>query len=47
MADETCPKCKMPQKDWKAFAGNGFTNPKDGKKYCCRGCAENMGCSCK
>jgi hypothetical protein len=47
MADESCPKCKMPKKDWKAFAGNGYTNPKDGQKYCCRGCAEGGACTCK
>ncbi len=47
MAEETCPKCKMPKKDWKAFAGNGYTYPKDGQKYCCRGCTDGSGCTCK
>jgi hypothetical protein len=47
MAEDLCAKCKLPKKDWKAFAGQGYTNPKDGQKYCCRQCAEGSGCMCK
>lgn len=47
MPDQVCPKCKLTQKNWKAFGGLGYTNPKDGQRYCCRQCAEGQECICK
>jgi hypothetical protein len=37
MAEQTCTKCAMPKRNWKANEGKG----------CCRGCAEGTGCTCE
>jgi hypothetical protein len=39
----TCPGCGMPQRSWPDE--QGFR--RDGQPYCCRGCAEGTGCTCK
>jgi len=39
-----CPVCGMEQDDW-SNDGEGYTV--DGETYCCRGCAEGTGCTCK
>ena len=42
---QTCPACKMPKSTWKERQGQGYI--KDGHTYCCRGCAEGTGCTCR
>ena len=44
MAEKTCPKCGMTEKQWKGNNGQGVN--KDNQTYCCNGCAENTGCTC-
>lgn len=41
MDTQTCVNCGMPRDQWQ---GAGFV--KEGNTYCCRGCAENTGCTC-
>src|SRR5215217_6782471 len=41
----TCPACGMPKSDWQANHGQGYI--KDGHIYCCQGCAEGTGCTCR
>lgn len=45
MAQRTCPNCGMQQSEWLATEGEGFNL--DGQTYCCRGCAEGSGCTCR
>ena len=42
---QTCPACEMPKSTWKDHQGQG--DIKDGRTYCCRGCAEGTGCTCR
>lgn len=44
MAQRACPGCGMPENNWTANDGKG--HPKDGKTYCCQGCAEAGRCTC-
>lgn len=37
-----CPECGMARNDWPD--PEGYT--KEGKTFCCEGCAENQGCTC-
>ena len=39
-----CPACGMPQSEWAEGEGRGFK--KDGRTYCCEGCAQGTGCKC-
>jgi hypothetical protein len=39
-----CPNCGRPEGQWKEAGGEGFTLA--GQTYCCRGCAEETGCTC-
>ncbi len=40
----SCPNCGMQQdKSWED-GGKGYMD--DGDNYCCRGCAEDTGCTC-
>jgi hypothetical protein len=43
MPEMTCYYCHMPKKHWAGNEGRGFE--KDGKMYCCQGCAEGL-CTC-
>ncbi len=43
MEPTQCPKCGMSRDQWSANAGAGYD--KGGERYCCRGCAENTGCT--
>ena len=45
MAEQTCTKCAMPKRNWKANEGKGYAI--QGRDYCCRGCAEGTGCTCQ
>ena len=45
MAEQTCPKCGMAKRDWTENGGQGYTS--GGQTYCCRGCAEGTGCTCR
>jgi hypothetical protein len=39
-----CPECGMPSKEWTVNQGNGVE--KNGRVYCCNGCAIGTGCVC-
>jgi hypothetical protein len=39
-----CPGCGLPREDWPDDAG-GYR--KDAITYCCRGCVEGPGCTCR
>jgi hypothetical protein len=39
-----CPGCGSPEDNWTAEDGEGYE--KDGKIYCCAGCAEEDECTC-
>jgi hypothetical protein len=39
-----CPGCGRPETRWREHAGAGFTL--DSEVYCCRGCADQIGCTC-
>ena len=38
----TCPGCGMVKNSW---PGEGYTH--ENQTYCCQGCAEGTGCTCK
>jgi hypothetical protein len=42
---ETCADCGMVKADWKGNNGQGVE--KDGRMYCCDGCANETGCTCR
>lgn len=42
-AERTCPNCGMEQAEWQDSEGC----EKDGATYCCQGCADGTGCTCK
>jgi hypothetical protein len=37
-----CPTCAMNKNDW---PGEGYSH--EGQTYCCQGCAEGTGCTCR
>jgi len=39
-----CPVCGMEQGEW-SNDGKGFS--RDGETYCCKGCADGTGCTCR
>ena len=39
-----CPNCGRPESQWKEAGGEGFSL--GGQSYCCRGCADETGCTC-
>ena len=39
-----CPRCGMEEAGWTGERGKGVK--KGAEVYCCRGCAENIGCDC-
>jgi len=43
--EQVCTRCAIPQKGWGDNSGRGFE--KDGRVYCCEGCAGNSGCTCQ
>ena len=45
MEERTCPRCGMEQRLWQGNNGQGVT--KEGQLYCCTGCANNTGCTCR
>lgn len=42
MNTQSCPECGMEKDTWPNKAGV----TKNGKTYCCRGCAYGKGCTC-
>lgn len=38
----TCPGCGMNKNEW---PGEGYAH--EGESYCCQGCAEGTGCTCR
>ena len=45
MTTERCTKCGMLRADWKDNSGLGHVA--NGQTFCCRGCAEGRGCTCR
>jgi hypothetical protein len=43
--DQTCPRCGMTRDRWQGNGGQGVQS--GGQTYCCQGCADNTGCTCK
>lgn len=42
--NDNCPGCGMSRDHWKGNRGNGFN--REGRNYCCEGCAAGSGCTC-
>jgi len=42
-SEEVCARCRLPRAEW-GGVGEGY--PKLEQRYCCRGCADNTGCTC-
>ena len=42
MAEKTCPRCSMAEKEWKGGNGRGVDKR---QTFCCDGCANNTGCN--
>jgi hypothetical protein len=40
-----CPGCGRPESLWRENDGCGYEGI-DGATYCCRGCADETGCTC-
>jgi hypothetical protein len=40
-----CPACGLPREDWPDDGAGGYS--KDGVIYCCHGCADGPGCTCR
>jgi hypothetical protein len=45
MAEQMCPYCGLPKELWQGNEGDGYD--KDDMTFCCQGCAEGTGCTCK
>jgi len=45
MVQQTCMRCGMQQSEWKGNSGQGVSH--NGQTFCCQGCAENTGCTCR
>jgi hypothetical protein len=45
MNERRCPNCLVSREDWPDDADGGYL--KDGAVFCCRGCGEGTGCTCK
>jgi hypothetical protein len=45
MAQQTCPRCGMAKQQWKGNGGNGVQ--RGNETFCCEGCANNSGCTCR
>jgi hypothetical protein len=45
MAHQQCAGCHMPRNQWQGNGGQGVGQ--NGQMYCCQGCANNSGCTCK
>jgi hypothetical protein len=41
--DARCARCRLPRSEW---GENGLGYPKLERQYCCRGCADGVGCTC-
>jgi hypothetical protein len=39
-----CPNCGRPETRWRENDGEGYQY--GAQTYCCRGCAEEIGCTC-
>ena len=39
-----CPNCGRPESTWRENGGEGYAE--GGQTYCCRGCADELGCTC-
>ena len=42
--EQACARCGKPSHQWQESSGQGYES--GGQTYCCRGCAENTGCTC-
>jgi hypothetical protein len=44
LAQATCLRCGLDKGEWSKNAGHGFL--RGGQAYCCRDCADGLGCEC-
>ena len=42
---ESCPNCGMSRDSWQGEGGQGYAKGRE--TFCCRGCGEGTGCTCK
>jgi len=42
---QTCPNCGMAREEWQGNQGQGYEYA--GQTYCCEGCADGSGCTCR
>jgi hypothetical protein len=45
MFTSQCPACGLAKSEWTVHKGEGYLY--DEMTYCCRGCAEDIGCACQ
>jgi hypothetical protein len=45
MAEQRCQACGMTKEQWKGDGRQGVS--KGGQTYCCQGCADGTGCTCR
>jgi len=45
--DEACPRCGLPTSQWSAGKDGKAGYAKNGVLFCCRGCGEATGCTCR
>jgi hypothetical protein len=43
--ETACPNCGLATNEWISRHGEGYE--RDGVSYCCRACAEGVGCACR
>ena len=43
--EQTCAQCGMIQGEWRGNDGSG--HDADGQTYCCEGCYDATGCTCR
>jgi hypothetical protein len=45
MDEEVCAGCCLERHLWKGSKGKGY--PRDGERYCCQPCADELECACQ
>jgi len=43
-SERICSRCGMSKEEWSGNHGKGVIE--SGETYCCKGCAEDTGCTC-
>jgi hypothetical protein len=45
MVEKVCARCGLSRLEWRGNDGQGYLIA--GLEYCCLGCAEDTGCTCR